>query len=77
MSVVEDIADGLARETLAVMAEIGDDRFYEKVGKMLVDVSPTVQEAYMLAVRARLAEARGKKFLADTLARHRAAQQQP
>lgn len=75
MSVVEDIADGLARETLEVMAEIGDDRFYEKMGKILVDVSPTVQEAYMLAIRARLAEARGKKFLADTLARHRASPQ--
>jgi hypothetical protein len=73
MGVVEDIADGLARETLQVMAEIGDDRFYEKVSKIIVDVSPTVQEAYMLAVRARLAEARAKRFLADTLARHRAA----
>ena len=71
MGVVEDIADGLARETLVVMAEIGDDRFYDKVAKIIVDVSPTVQEAYMLAVRARLAEARAKKFLADTLARHR------
>ena len=72
MGVVEDIADGLARETLQVMAEIGDDRFYEKVSKIIVDVSPTVQEAYMLAVRARLAEARARKFLADTLDRHRA-----
>ena len=67
MSVVEEIADALARETIVVMDEIGDDRFYDKVNKVIGDVSPTVQEAYTLAIRARLAERRTLAFLKATL----------
>jgi hypothetical protein len=73
MGIVDDIADTLARETVAAMAELDDDRFYDKVAKVIVNVSPTVQEAYMLAIRARLAEAQARRFIAATLERHRAA----
>jgi hypothetical protein len=71
MGVVEDIADLLARETVEAMAELDDDRFYDKVAKAIANVSPTVQEAYMLAIRARLAEAHGRRFIAAALDRHR------
>ena len=67
MSIVEDIADLLARETLAAMEALDDDRFYDKVSKVIGDVSPTVQEAYTLAVRARLAERRTLDFIKRTL----------
>ncbi len=67
MSIVDDIADLLARETMAAMDVIGDDRFYDKVGKVIGDVSPTVQEAYTLAIRARLAERRTMDFIKRTV----------
>jgi len=67
MSIVDDIADLLARETMAAMAQIDDDRFYDKVAKVIGDVSPTVQEAYTLAIRARLAERRTLDFIKRTV----------
>ena len=47
--------------------EIGDERFFDKVGKVLGDASPTLQEAFMTAIRVRLADVRARKFLAQTL----------
>ena len=47
--------------------ELGDDRFFEKVSKVLLDMSPTTQEAYMTAVRVILAERKARKFLEATL----------
>lgn len=67
MGVVEDLADGLARDVLAAQVELDDDRFYEKVSKVLGDLSPTTQEAFMTAIRVRLAEKRGREFLDKTL----------
>ena len=67
MSIVEDIADLLARETMTAMEAIDDDRFYDKVSKVIGDVSPTVQEAYTLAIRARLAERRTLDFIKRTV----------
>lgn len=73
MGTTEDLADALARDVIAAMDELGDDRFYEKVSRMLADSSPTTQEAFMMAVRVRLAERRARRFLEDHLAQARAA----
>jgi hypothetical protein len=67
MSFVEDLADELARDVLAAMDEMDDDRFYEKVGRVLGASSPTLQEAFMTSVRIRLAVLRGRKFFEDAL----------
>ena len=67
MSVVEEIGDALARDVIEALDEIGDDRFYDKVGKLLADASPTLQEAFMTAIRVRLADVRARKFLAQVL----------
>ena len=67
MSVVEDMGDALARDVLDACAELGDDRFFEKVSKVLLDASPTMQEAFMTAVRVRLAERRARAFVEQTL----------
>lgn len=67
MGVVEDLADGLARDVLEAQGELEDDRFYEKVSKVLGDLSPTTQEAFMTAIRVRLAEKRGRDFLERSL----------
>ncbi len=71
MSVVQDMADKLAEDVLAAEVELGDDRFYEKIAKVLMAASPTFQEAYMTSIRVRLAERRGRDFLQQALAAKR------
>jgi hypothetical protein len=67
MGVVEDLADDLARDTLEAMAELGDDRYFHDVAKVLGASSPTLQEAFLTNMRIRLAAERGKSFVAATL----------
>ena len=68
MSVVEDLGDALAKSTLEAMEHIDDDRFYEKVGRVIESSSPTLLEAYMTAIRVRMAERRARVFLDKALA---------
>ncbi len=67
MSLLQDLTEQLAKDVVAAMDEIGDDRFYDKVAKVLLDASPTTQEAFMTSVRVILAERKGRKFLEQTL----------
>ncbi|WP_201744140.1 hypothetical protein [Paragemmobacter ruber] len=67
MGILQDLTEKLARDVVDAMDETGDDRLHEKVGKVLLDSSPTTQEAYMTAVRVILAERKGRKFLEQTL----------
>ena len=48
MSIVEEMGDALARDVIAALEELGDDRFFDKVGKILGDASPTLQESLLL-----------------------------
>tara|TARA_R110002096_G_scaffold13722_5_gene48291 strand:+ start:1262 stop:1528 length:267 start_codon:yes stop_codon:yes gene_type:complete len=68
MSIVEELGDRLASDTLAAMETIDDDRFYEKVGRVIEASSPTLLEAFMTAIRVRLAERRARSFLDKALA---------
>ena len=68
MSVVEDLGDALALTTLEAMESIDDDRFYEKFSRVIGASSPTLQEAYLTAIRVRLAERRGREFVAKAMA---------
>lgn len=71
MSVLQEMADKLADDVLAAEAELGDDRFYEKVAQVLAAASPTFQEAYITSIRVRLAERRGREYLQRALAAKR------
>jgi hypothetical protein len=71
MAVIQDLADQLAEDVLAAEPELEDDRFYEKVSRVLMAASPTFQEAFITAVRVRLAERRGREFLEKALAAKR------
>jgi hypothetical protein len=71
MSALQDLADKLADDVLAAEAELGDDRFFEKVAQVLMAASPTFQEAYITSIRVRLAERRGRLFLERALAAKR------
>jgi hypothetical protein len=68
MSIVEDLGDGLAKATLEAMDHIEDERFYDQVSRVIGASSPTLQEAFMTAIRVRLAERRGREFIAKALA---------
>ncbi|WP_102223320.1 hypothetical protein [Acidimangrovimonas sediminis] len=63
MSLVEELADALSDDTMKAMLENGDDRFYEKVAKVIGISSPTLEEAYLTSIRIRLAEQRARRFL--------------
>ena len=67
MGVADDLADDLARQTMAAMVELKNDRFYNEVAKVLGVSSPSMQEAFLTAIRTRLAAARGQTFLDQTL----------
>ncbi len=71
MTALQDLADQLAEDVLAAEAELNDDRFYEKIAKVLMAASPTFQEAFMTSIRVRLAERRGREFLEKALAAKR------
>jgi hypothetical protein len=77
MGVVEDLGDSLARDVLAAMEETGDERLFDKISKVLLDASPTMQEAFLTAYRVRVAEARGREFLERVLAAKRSGKELP
>ena len=63
MGVTEDLADALARDTIAAKEKLGDEDLIAKVAKELGATSTTLEEAFMTSVRVRLAERRGRMFL--------------
>lgn len=63
-TLLETIADQLARDVLDAAEAAGDDEIVDKVGKSIGVASPTFQEAFSTAVRIRRAERRGREALA-------------
>lgn len=64
---VQDMANKLAEECIAVQRKIGDDRLFMKLGEVLGASSQTLEEAFLTAVRTRLAEQQGRAFLVKKL----------
>jgi len=69
MSVVEDLADALAKDTIKAMDALGDENLPEQVAKVLGASSPSSEEIFRAAVRIRLAERRARQFLTDHVQR--------
>ncbi len=67
MSLVEDLASKLAKDVCDSLEVLGDDRFYDKVSKVILEVSPTMQEAFNTAIKVILAERKGREFLERTI----------
>ncbi|WP_299725801.1 hypothetical protein [uncultured Tateyamaria sp.] len=72
--VVIEMANKLAEECLAVQNEVGDDRLFMQVGDVLGASSQTLEEAFLTAIRTRMANDAGRKFLAQRLKAHEDAQ---
>ena len=63
MALINDLCDRLAIDVVAAMDELGDDRFHDKVSKVLLDMSPTTQEVYLTSIRVLLAEHKARAYL--------------
>ena len=63
MSILEEVADGLAKRALALIEQTGDDTIGKRVGEEIGSTSPTLQETFATALRIRRAEARASKLL--------------
>ena len=74
MSVVEELGDALARDVIAAMDQLKDDRLFDKLAKVVGDGSPTLLEAFTTAYRVRIAEKRSRKWLEAALAAGQAAE---
>ncbi|KAA9009300.1 hypothetical protein [Histidinibacterium aquaticum] len=68
MSITEDLADRLAKDTIDAMDRLGDDRLFEEVARTIGATSPTTEEAFRTAMRVRIAERRARSFLEEKLA---------
>ncbi len=71
MSTTTELANKLAEDCIAVQNETGNDRLFMEVGQVIGESSQTLEEAFMTAVRTRMAEAKARAFLARKLAEHR------
>jgi hypothetical protein len=67
MALIHDLCDDLARDVMAAMDEIGDDRLHEKVAKIMGDSSAAAQEAFISSIRGLIAERRARSFVLRTL----------
>ena len=67
MSVVDDLADALARDALAAAERLGNEQIIVEVGRQLGASSSTMEEAYQTFIRVRQAELRARQFLEDRL----------
>ncbi|WP_298935428.1 hypothetical protein [uncultured Ruegeria sp.] len=65
------LASKLAEDTLKVMDETGDDRFFMQVSELLGASSQSLEEAFLTEVRVRLAERQARQFVIKRLTDHR------
>ena len=63
MGILQDLTEKLAEDTIKAMDEFDDQKLHDRIAKVLLDMSPTTQEAYMTAMRALLAERKGRAYL--------------
>lgn len=73
---VQQMANKLAEECLAVQKEVGNDRLFMELAQVLGASSQTLEEAFLTAIRTRMAEISGRQFLKKKLDEHRTAASQ-
>ncbi|WP_299075457.1 hypothetical protein [uncultured Ruegeria sp.] len=68
---ITNLASKLAEDTMKVMDETGDDRFFMQVSELLGASSQSLEEAFLTEVRVRLAERQARQFVIKRLTDHR------
>lgn len=72
MGIMEDLADDLAKDTIAALDLIQDEQLIQDVARVIGASSVTTQEAFMTAARVRLSEKRARDYLAQRIAEAKA-----
>lgn len=67
MGITEDLADKLARDAIEAAELMQDEGLIAETAKVMGASSTTSEEAFLTAVRVRLAEKRARKFLETRL----------
>ena len=68
MSELQKLADDLAQDVIAAMERMDDDKIYREISEVLEAGSSSAQEAFVAALRFRIAIARGRAHLERRLA---------
>lgn len=63
MSVLDEVSDGLAKRAVEIMTRLGNEDIEKRIADEIGASSPTLQEAFLTAMRLRKAEVRGHKLL--------------
>ncbi len=63
MSMLEEVADGLAKRALEEIERTGDENIEKRIADEIGASSPTLEEAFATAMRIRKAEVRAYKLL--------------
>lgn len=72
MGITEDLADALAKDVIEAAEVLKDDTLIAEMARTLGASSTTTEEAFLTAVRVRMAEKRGRQMLAEKLQAARA-----
>lgn len=73
MSTLDTLAAKLAEDTLKAQKELGDERLFMEVSKVLGASSQSLEEAYLTEVRVRMSAEKGRSFLVNKVKAARAA----
>ncbi|QBY00404.1 hypothetical protein E2K80_06335 [Rhodophyticola sp. CCM32] len=73
MSIVEELADKLAKDAIEAADTLDDDQLVNRIAEVIGASSPSTEEAYRTAVRVRMAEARARRYLEEQLSKGKAA----
>ncbi len=68
---INTLAAKLAEDTMKVMDETGDDRFFMEVGELLGASSQSLEEAFLTEIRVRISERKAREFVIKRLSEHR------
>lgn len=63
MSIMEEIADSLAQKALKIAIAEDDDRIVKLMAEAIANTSPTLEEAFLSAVRFRRGEHRALEVI--------------
>ncbi|GAA3876433.1 hypothetical protein [Celeribacter arenosi] len=68
MSITEELADKLAKDTIDALDLFEDDQLIQDVGRVVGASSVTTQEAFLTSARVRLSEKLGRAYLEKRIA---------
>lgn len=75
MSVVEDLADELARDVIKAIEATGNEDLVIEIARVLGATSQTAEEAFLTAVRVRRANIKARALLLNKLKQFKTAQE--